>query len=88
MRYRRLPSVTAVFVVILLSVFQVGGYGVSVQPGYAQAAQSDTQPAPSAFLDSKNFEFDPVPEGTSVIHDFIIYNRGTLPLNIHKVRTG
>ena len=89
MRSRRLCSTAAVSaVLILLSVFPVGEYGVLVQSGYAQTPQNDTQPSPAAFLDSKSFEFDPVAEGTEVIHDFIIYNKGASPLNIHKVRTG
>ena len=43
---------------------------------------------PAAFLPERSFEFQPVPEGTQVTHEFKIQNKGTAPLLISKVRTG
>ena len=34
------------------------------------------------------YEFDAVPEGTSVEHSFVIKNTGDSPLHIQKVNTG
>jgi hypothetical protein len=34
------------------------------------------------------FEFDPVPEGFVIVHDFKIKNMGTGVLDIQKVKTG
>jgi len=51
-------------------------------------AENITKEKPVAFLPEQIFEFEPVVEGDIVIHDFIIQNKGTAPLVIHKVRTG
>ena len=51
-------------------------------------AENITKENPVAFLPEQIFEFEPVLEGAVVIHDFIIENKGTAPLVIHKVRTG
>jgi hypothetical protein len=34
------------------------------------------------------FTFDPVVDGTEVVHDFRVYNRGKGALAIEKVQTG
>ncbi|MBW1698791.1 MAG: DUF1573 domain-containing protein [Deltaproteobacteria bacterium] len=44
--------------------------------------------SPEAFLPETRFEFEPVPEGTEVTHQFKIQNKGNAILRIHKVRTG
>ena len=51
-------------------------------------AENITGGKPVAFLPEQIFEFEPVIEGDIVIHDFIIQNKGTAPLVIHKVRAG
>lgn len=35
-----------------------------------------------------HYRFDTVLDGTDVIYDFIVQNKGTAPLNITNVRTG
>lgn len=53
-------------------------------------SRADTTPAPqfpSAFLPITAFNFPEVVEGTEVVHDFIILNKGAGPLNIQKVET-
>ena len=42
---------------------------------------------PLAHLPALRYEFTPVLEGREVIHDFIIQNNGSAPLEIQKVRT-
>ena len=56
----------------------------------APISGADTTPAPqppSAFLPITTFNFPEVVEGTQVVHDFIILNKGTGTLNIQKVET-
>lgn len=43
---------------------------------------------PLAYIPQKNFTFPSTMDGSSVVHDFIIQNKGNAPLNITKVRTG
>ena len=43
---------------------------------------------PAAFLPKASYEFEPVPEGKKIIHDFILQNKGNAPLTINKIRTG
>lgn len=43
---------------------------------------------PSAFLTEDRYDFLPVLDGVSVVHDFIIKNKGDAPLDITKVKTG
>jgi len=45
-------------------------------------------PDAAAFFPQTTYEFEPVVEGTRVIHEFRIQNRGSVPLKIEKVRTG
>jgi len=52
------------------------------------AAENMDPKAPQAVLPEQIFEFEPVLEGTTVTHDFILQNKGTAPLVIHKIKTG
>lgn len=60
--------------------------------GHLFASHSDaeniTGAKPVAFLPEQTFEFEPVIEGAVVIHDFIIQNKGTVLLVIHRVSSG
>jgi len=56
--------------------------------GAASRADTTTTPQiPAAFLPITTFNFPEVVEGTEVVHDFIILNKGTGTLNIQKVET-
>ncbi len=44
--------------------------------------------APVAYIPQKVFSFPSTMDGASVVHDFIIQNKGDAPLKITKVRTG
>ena len=52
------------------------------------APSTDTAKAPSAFLPEDKWEFESVVDGTAVVHEFVIQNKGDAPLNISKVKTG
>ena len=49
-------------------------------------AQDDAQP--SAFFPATSYEFSPVLDGTNVVHEFVIQNKGNAPLKVENVRTG
>lgn len=51
-------------------------------------AQDKNLQSPTAFLPETQYAFSPVLEGTEVLHDFILQNKGTAPLEVKKVRTG
>jgi hypothetical protein len=50
-------------------------------------AESQGVNSPSALVVKDVFEFNPVLEGTEVMHDFIIQNKGSAPLEIQNVKT-
>lgn len=64
----------------------VAGWGV-FPPAAAQTLVG-TGDAPAVFFPEKAFEFAPVIDGVSVVHDFVVFNKGTAPLQISNVRTG
>jgi len=43
---------------------------------------------PNAAVAGNSYEFGPVLDGTKIIHDFIILNKGNAVLEIKKVETG
>jgi hypothetical protein len=43
--------------------------------------------APAAVLPARGYEFEPVPDGVEVRHDFVLQNKGTAPLIISRVKT-
>jgi len=49
--------------------------------------ESASRQLPSAFLPEKSFTFPEVVEGTEVLHEFPILNKGPGPLKILKVQT-
>jgi len=51
-------------------------------------ATGGTPDAPLAVAPEPIFTFEPVLEGEEVIHDFVVENRGTAELQIHRVQTG
>lgn len=42
---------------------------------------------PMAHLPALRYEFTPVMEGKEVVHDFVVQNKGSAPLEIQKVKT-
>ena len=43
---------------------------------------------PSAFFPETTYEFSPVLDGTEVVHDFVIQNKGNATLKVNQVKTG
>ena len=76
------------YILFSLSFFPFGGAKPWIPHVYAQDSKGDIQASPSAFLPVDSFEFASVVEGTTVTHEFVIQNKGTVPLTIHKVKTG
>ncbi len=52
-----------------------------------ESALSDSTKSPSAVIMQSRFEFEPVVDGTEVVHDFVILNKGSAPLSIRDVIT-
>jgi len=57
------------------------------QAGLSAEAATDGA-KPSAIVPEPTYEFDEVVDGSQVIHDFIIHNKGGAPLDITKVKPG
>lgn len=53
-----------------------------------QSKDSGAVKLPSLFLPSPNYEFDSAVDGSDVLHDFVIMNKGTDILNVKNVKTG
>jgi hypothetical protein len=54
----------------------------------AAAAVAAAAGRPIAAVASDTYRFEPVIEGTELVHEFMIANTGTAPLEILKVETG
>jgi len=52
------------------------------------ATSEDPGNKPEAFVPENRFNFAQVVDGTEVLHDFVIQNKGTGDLKITRVRTG
>jgi len=71
-----------IVIAIILLVF-------SAIPSYAaDQSASAAQGLPSAVIKDNKYEFKPVMEGTQVVHEFIVENAGTAPLQIERIQTG
>ena len=57
-------------------------------PVFVFADTAGSKIGPKGYLPQDVFEFEPVLEGTQVVHDFILYNKGDEPLQILKVKSG
>lgn len=66
------------FAAVCILSFDSGAFGASKQ----------TPPSPSVFVSESRYTFPTVIDGAEVTHDFIIQNKGDVPLVIEKVKTG
>jgi len=73
---------------IMLAVFAAVAfpYGVLAQSNPSTSGIAGGEP--SVFFPVKIFEFQPVIEGANVVNDFVVQNKGSVPLLISNVRTG
>lgn len=60
---------------------------ILLAPGFGLAGEPPSK-TPQAFLPESAHEFQPVLEGTQVVHEFVLKNRGEAPLNILQVKSG
>ena len=72
----KFKMVTVLALALFLTLFAAGSFG------------SQEQPNPSAFFPETNYEFSPVLDGSQVVHEFVIQNKGTATLKVEKVKTG
>jgi hypothetical protein len=72
----RVRAVAAFSVALTLTVCVALGYG----------AQDEAHP--SAFFPATSYEFSSVLEGNTVMHEFVIQNKGNAPLKVERVKTG
>jgi len=49
---------------------------------------SENPGLPNATVQDDRYEFAPVLDGTKIVHDFVIINKGNAVLEIGKVETG
>ncbi len=70
-----------------LTIAILGVVGMLLAPGFGSAADAPTG-TPSAFLSESVYEFQPVVEGSEVVHGFKIENRGDAPLEIIDIKSG
>ncbi len=61
-------------------------FGLSASFGHT--ATTETETGPNAYLPESHFIFPPVPEGTEVVHDFVLFNHGDQPLELTNVKSG
>lgn len=50
--------------------------------------KAENEQGPKVFFPQTNYEFSPVLEDTTVVHEFVIQNKGNAPLNVERVKTG
>ncbi len=55
--------------------------------GNTIGAKDKTPTSPSALIAKPLYEFEPVVDGTQVMHDYVIQNKGAKTLEIQKVKT-
>jgi len=68
---------------IFLIIFAIGAVWFS-----GSHADTVSEDVPIAVAPEATYQFEPVPEGTQVTHEFKIQNKGTAPLRIERVNTG
>jgi hypothetical protein len=56
--------------------------------GNSIAAEEISPVLPSTLIAEAVYEFEPVVDGTQVMHDYLIQNKGDGTLEIQKVKTG
>ena len=56
--------------------------------GYGADTAATQQKTPIAHFPVSHYRFDTVVDGTDVVYDFVIQNKGSAPLDVENVRTG
>ncbi len=55
-------------------------------PHFVSAGDRDA--GPEAWLPETVYEFQPVAEGSEVVHEFVLHNRGNAELSVLKLKSG
>lgn len=74
MKFRNFFALTSLFLILFTSAI-------------ASSAEDVTQGQPAALVPADRYEFEPVLHGTEIMHDYVIQNTGTAPLEIKRVQT-
>ena len=67
-----------IFVIVAIAFFSAG---TTIGAEYSLSV------APSVTVPQPQYNFEPVVDGTQVIHDYVIQNKGATTLEIQKVKT-
>lgn len=67
----------------LLLLFMIGLF-----PNLGHTATTDAKAGPKVYLTENIYEFQPAIEGTEVVHEFVLFNKGDAPLDILNVKSG
>jgi hypothetical protein len=80
-------AIHVVSLIVLTAAFSLAG--TVVQPGQTPSAaeiKASLDKAPKAVFPQLKFEFDPVFEGSEIMHNFVVENTGEAPLVIKNIR--
>lgn len=55
---------------------------------YSLSHGDNRQDQPNAVMLNNSYQFDKIPDGIKIVHDFVLQNRGNAPLEIPKIHTG
>ena len=53
-----------------------------------EETENTTDGVPELFIPEKSYQFENVPAGQTVTHDFVVLNKGSALLRITRVKTG
>ncbi len=70
-----------------LVAFMIVGWVLSGSAAIAADVQKTTG-VPVAVFESTTYHFPTVVDGVTIVHDFIVKNKGTADLKIEKIKTG
>ena len=74
----RMNRIIVIAAILALFFTGIGSYATQSD----NASSTISEKAPFAFLPVTKWEFERVVDGTAVVHDFVIQNKGDAPLNI------
>jgi hypothetical protein len=69
-------------------IASAAGSAPAAEKAGQEAISADQKAHPEIMIPNPLFTFEAVVDGTEVVHDFPVYNRGAGDLEIAKVKTG
>jgi hypothetical protein len=61
---------------------------ICLSANLGHTAATDAKAEPKAYLPENVYQFQPAIEGTEVVHEFVLLNKGDAPLDIINVQSG